>query len=148
MVNAFKHAYEGRIEVKSLDETTKDDALTVLNKWNEGREVITDFKPATEALNNLTFLGLSGWIVYIDNEPVSWALGEPLGTDTFCVHFEKGLEHIKGVYQHVNMVTACNLSENYVYINREQDLGDEGLRQAKMTYRPCGFITKYIGKKI
>ena len=37
-----------------------------------------------------------------------------------------------------------NLPETVLYINREQDLGDEGMRQAKMTYRPCGFINKYL----
>ena len=68
--------------------------------------------------------------------------------ENFClVHFEKGDNNYKGVYQFINNETAKNLPETVLYINREQDLGDEGLRQAKMTYRPCGFINKYLAYK-
>jgi hypothetical protein len=64
----------------------------------------------------------------------------------FGIHFEKGIDEYKGIYQYINQNFAASLDEHYVYINREQDLGDEGLRQAKMTYRPIGFVRKYIGK--
>ena len=54
-------------------------------------------------------------------------------------------DEYKGIYQYINMTFAASLPESYVTINREQDLGDEGLRQAKETYRPCGFVKKYTG---
>jgi len=59
--------------------------------------------------------------------------------------FEKGLEEYKGIYQYINQAFAASLPESITHINREQDLGDEGLRQAKMTYRPSGFVRKYTG---
>jgi hypothetical protein len=46
----------------------------------------------------------------------------------------------------MNQAFAASLPRHYTHINREQDLGDEGLRQAKLTYRPCGFVRKYLGK--
>jgi hypothetical protein len=64
----------------------------------------------------------------------------------FAVHFEKALEEYKGVYQYINQRFALSLPEDLVYINREQDLGDPGLRQAKMTYRPCSFVKKYTAR--
>jgi hypothetical protein len=53
------------------------------------------------------------------------------------------VDHYKGVYQFINQDFARFLPERFALVNREQDLGDEGLRQAKMTYRPSGFVKKY-----
>ena len=64
----------------------------------------------------------------------------------FAVHFEKGIDSYKGIYQYINQSFAAALPKHYVYINREQDLGDKGLRQAKMTYRPVDFVRKYKAK--
>lgn len=63
----------------------------------------------------------------------------------FALHFEKCIDEYKGIYQAVNQFFAASLPPDCLYVNREQDLGDEGLRQAKMTYRPCGFVKKHIG---
>ena len=62
----------------------------------------------------------------------------------FVTLFEKSLNGYKGVYQFVNRSQALHLPPTVEIINREQDLGDEGLRQAKMTYRPVGFTKKYV----
>ena len=83
-------------------------------------------------------------VVYVNEEAVGFALGEYFCNGTmFCTHFEKGLDGVHGIYQYLNWKLACMLDENTIYINREQDLGDEGMRQAKMTYRPVKFIEKY-----
>jgi hypothetical protein len=63
----------------------------------------------------------------------------------FTIHFEKAIDAYKGIYQFINQSFAAALPGYYTHINREQDLGDPGLRQAKMTYRPCGFVEKYVG---
>jgi hypothetical protein len=64
--------------------------------------------------------------------------------DMYCVHFEKAIDSYKGIYQFINQQEALSLPESITYINREQDVGDEGLRQAKMTYRPAKFVEKYV----
>ena len=61
----------------------------------------------------------------------------------FVIHIEKAIDEFKGIYQYVNMAFAASLPRFFTLINREQDLGNEGLRQAKMTYRPCGYVKKY-----
>ena len=63
----------------------------------------------------------------------------------FVIHFEKALDEYKGIYQYLNQSFAESLPRFFTLINREQDLGNEGLRQAKMTYRPCEFVKKYTG---
>ncbi len=150
LVNSFEASYKP--EVKPLDSYTKEDARLVLEEWNTQRDqtIPTDYVQCIEALDSMNLqpiqscMVFSGVVVYADKKPVGWSLGEIIaGGTTFCVHFEKGINSYKGVYQYINRATALSLPATIVYINREQDLGDEGLRQAKMTYRPCGFITKY-----
>jgi hypothetical protein len=76
--------------------------------------------------------------------PAGYTLGEEIaGGTTYVIHFEKALSQFRGLYQFINMSFASILPDKYTFINREQDLGDEGLRQAKMSYRPAGFVKKY-----
>ena len=56
------------------------------------------------------------------------------------MHFEKGSGDYKGLLQFVSQAFASLLPEKYIYINREQDLGIEGLRQTKLSLRPSGFV--------
>jgi len=91
---------------------------------------------------------LSGVIAYADGKPAAFSLGEFMAAGTmYCVHFEKGIDTFKGIYQYINQQEALALPESVKYINREQDVGDEGLRQAKMTYRPAAFVEKYAALK-
>jgi hypothetical protein len=87
-----------------------------------------------------------GGIFYVNGEPVAYCLGEELAQGTsYVIHFEKAVvaEQYKGVYQFVNQAFAAVLPDKYDTINREQDLGHPGLRQAKESYSPTGFVKKY-----
>jgi hypothetical protein len=64
-----------------------------------------------------------------------------------AVHFEKARIDFRGAFQYINYAYAQSLPESVEFVNREQDLGDEGMRQAKMTYRPVGFVKKYRAEK-
>ncbi|MDR3283654.1 MAG: DUF2156 domain-containing protein [Treponema sp.] len=145
LVNAFLASY--RAEAKPLAPALVKDALSVLDcwqDWHSGKEK-TDYGECKEALEHMELLGLDGVLVYVDDKPTGFSLGEKIAGGTmYCTHFEKGIEGVKGIYQFVNQEAAKQLPETVVYINREQDVGDEGLRQAKMTYRPSGFVEKYL----
>ncbi len=150
LVNSFEKNFN--YTIKNLDFTNVQDALEVLELWKIDRTDLsqTDYEQCIEALENIRLQNSeqSGIIVYVEEKPVAWSLGEYLpDKKTFLVHFEKANSNYKGVYQFINYATAKNLPETVLYINREQDLGDEGMRQAKMTYRPCSFIKKYLAYK-
>ena len=120
------------------------DALEVLERWRESKGFEGDYAASREALELFEVLGMRGCVYYVDGSPAGWCLGEPLARGRmFAVHFEKGLESYKGIYQFINQAFAQVLPSYFKSINREQDLGDEGLGQAKMTYRPSGFVNKY-----
>jgi hypothetical protein len=142
LVNAFLNSYS--YEQKPLRDDNVPDALTVLEEWREIKGMDGDYAASHEALELFETLGMRGYVYYVDGRPAGWCLGEPLAKGRmFAVHFEKACDRFKGIYQFINQAFAQALPQHYVSINREQDLGDEGLRQAKMTYRPSGFVIKY-----
>ena len=86
--------------------------------------------------------GLCGGIIRIDGVPVAYTLAEPMNATTLVIHFEKAANGIKGAYQAINYLFCNDVGKNFLYINREQDLGDEGLRRAKLSYNPADFFRK------
>jgi hypothetical protein len=150
LVNQFLHAYENH-EAKQLTPDLVGDALAVLDHWRQAksreRGEDGDYRAAREALELFETLRLRGAVYYVDGKPAAYCLGESIAKGKmFAIHFEKAIDEYKGIYQFMNQAFAEALPRFFTYINREQDLGDEGLRQAKMTYRPAGFVQKYTGK--
>ncbi len=135
---------------KPLLDEYAGDALRILEQWRQGQETPGDYAAAREALENMEHLQLCGGIFYIDDEPIAYALGEELALGkVFVIHFEKAIreDQYKGVYQYTNQAFAGVLPDKYESINREQDLGDPGLRQAKESYKPSGFVVKHRATK-
>ncbi len=141
-VNAFVNHYQ--YDEQPLKPHLLKDALWILEQWQSTREDRSDYAAGREALERMEELDLEGYIVHVEGRPAAYTLGEPLMKGrSFVVHFEKGLDDYRGVYQFINKAFAAILPRHYQWINREQDLGDQGLRQSKMTYRPSGFVKKY-----
>jgi hypothetical protein len=133
-------------QAKPLLEEYRDDAMQILYEWSRRDGGTSDLAAAKEALEKMGPLQLCGGIFYIDGQPVAYCLGEELALGTsFVIHFEKAVlaEEFRGIYQFINQAFASILPEKYETVNREQDLGDPGLRQAKESYRPVGFVKKY-----
>lgn len=142
LINAFINSYT--YAEKPLTPENIPDAISVLEEWSATKGVPGDYAAAKEALELAQTLELCGSVYYADGAPAGYTLGEPIKRGrSFAVHFEKACSRYKGIYQFINQSFAASLSRHYTWINREQDLGDPGLRQAKMTYRPVGFVKKY-----
>jgi hypothetical protein len=141
-VTAFinSYSYEG---VPFMPEYKKD-ALAILDAWRETSNVEGDYHSAKEALELYEKLDMCGVLYFVEGKPAAFILGEELVKCTsYVIHFEKAIISYRGIYQFLNKSFSALLPEKYKYINREQDLGDEGLRQSKLSYRPCGFVKKY-----
>ena len=85
--------------------------------------------------------GLIGGALYVDNRIGAFSVGEKVG-DMMVVHFEKVQAELKGVYQAINQSFVSRSALGVSLINREQDMDEPGLRQAKETYNPVGFLKK------
>lgn len=94
------------------------------------------------ALNHFEELGLSGGLLRVDDSIVAFTFGMPINQDTFGVHVEKADVRIDGAYAMINYEFANHIPEQYTYINREEDLGIEGLRKAKLSYQPVIILEK------
>jgi len=148
LVAKFLKTYDAH-EEKTLTQELIPEALQILDEWKENKNAESDYAACREALELFTELNLKGMVFYIEGKPAGWCLGEPNARGRiFTIHFEKGLDEYKGIYQFINQTFAASLPEYFTHINREQDLGDEGLRQAKMTYRPSGFVRKYSARLV
>lgn len=88
-------------------------------------------------------LELRGGALFVGEEMVAFTYGSAINGDTFCVHIEKGLTDVVGCYAVVNKLFAESLPERYIFVNREEDMGLEGLRRAKLSYYPDHLQVKY-----
>ncbi|UTC42745.1 DUF2156 domain-containing protein [Treponema sp. OMZ 857] len=144
-VNGFLSNYPD-FTLKKLDTDTKKDASKILDIWATEQTNLqeTDYEAAQQALALPQIADFLSLILYAQGMPVAWCLAELAAQGaTAVVHFEKARTDFRGSYQYINYAFAQSLPEHVVYINREQDLGDEGLRHAKMSYKPEGFVKKY-----
>ena len=81
-------------------------------------------------------LGLTGGAIRVGGQIVAFSLGELLNNETVLVHFEKADTDFNGIYQVINNEFLKNEWADTVYVNREEDMGVEGLRKAKLSYCP------------
>ncbi|MBU4486196.1 MAG: DUF2156 domain-containing protein [Candidatus Delongbacteria bacterium] len=123
--------------------------LNLAVKWCKDQNEICDeerqleFNVLEKAIRNHTILGLEGLLLFYEENLVAFALFSEQKHDTATVHFEKYDADYKGSGQIINQETAIYLQAEYKYINREQDLGKEGLRKAKSSYAPERLIPTY-----
>ena len=147
-VNGYMKAYGE--DYRELTGETMPEVLALQEDWCKWREcdkspsLLAESDVVTSVLLNWDALpGLIGGALYADGQMAAFAVGEPLDERTIVVHFEKGRPEYRGVYQAINYCYAKHSARSFTVINREQDAGEEGLRQAKESYYPCGYLKKY-----
>lgn len=144
-INYFtsRHSYT----VEMFSPIHHDGCLKLLNSLSETGTFSTAFvqeqEACREAVTMAERLGLEGVVVTAEREIKAFALGERLNRNTCVCHFEKGDHFIDGIMQLVNREFCRRLFTDCSYVNREQDLGEAGLRNAKLSYHPAELIKKY-----
>ena len=122
------------------------DCIALYAKWLSGREVgeseHAEQLSLQRAFDNLDALNLRGLVLYADGAPVAFSYGTPITNKTFCTHIEKYDTEVQGAATMINRLMAQSLEEEFEFINREDDLGLEGLRFAKMSYYPTLLLDK------
>ena len=109
----------------------------------EGPEALGESAGILEILEHPSFLGMVGGMLMVEEEPVGISFGELQG-ETLHVHIEKADRAYKGVYQMLTNQFACAFGQQASFINREDDMGDAGLRKAKLAYHPVALLEKYL----
>lgn len=149
-LNRFRQEHPSA-EIKPLDESNRVAAFHLAEQWYEARcahDPDHDHHLEHQALHRAfayySQLGMEGVVLMEEGKVLAFAMGSRLGPDTFDIHFEKALD-VDGAYAAVNQGFARYLKEKYPevkWLNREDDMGLEGLRKAKLSYCPAAMVEK------
>lgn len=145
-INAFSAAHEWYTE--ALSPAHFPVCFEILKEWQIGRaEGIAEEERAIErAFEAWEALELSGLVLFADGIPVAFTVGSRITNECLCVHFEKALPAFEGAYPVINREFARAMREKYpalTLINREDDMGLENLRAAKLSWRPLALLRKF-----
>jgi hypothetical protein len=151
-VNRFRRQYN--YEYLPITPDLVPECLRLELQWflaNRGhdydRALQYERRSMTFALNHAEELGLVGGAICVEGQIVAFSFGAPINSDTFCVHVEKADVRFDGAYSVINNEFALRIPQKFVYVNREEDLGLPGLRQAKQSYNPVLVLEKYRGER-
>ena len=147
LLNQFKKKYD--YEFVPMDVDCVEEVLEMQAQWCEWHECESQaLRDENEAISTILksfdhVRNITGGSLKVDGRMVAYTVAEPVNKDMLVIHFEKGDTRYKGVYQAINQMFLTHLGERFTYVNREQDMGDEGLRKAKLSYNPVDFLKKY-----
>jgi len=146
-INKFKRTYEW--EYLPITREIIPDCLVLYDRWcaenggcNSEQSLIEEHIATKNAFHDFEKLGLIGGALRINGEILAYSYGQPLTKNVFGVHAEKCLYEIDGGFTMINREFAEHNCADYTYINREEDLGIDSLRQAKMSYHPAFLLDK------
>ena len=144
-LNRFRQNYPDH-KLIPLTEENLPQAEALVTQWYQLRleqSPHSDFHleqaAISKAFRHWTELGLEGLLLTVEGNPVAMTIGSPLNATTFDIHFEKALDIADGAYPAINQGFAAYLRDKYphlLWLNREDDMGLEGLRKAKLSYYP------------
>jgi hypothetical protein len=147
-INQFKKKYTFQYQPLTLELVQQ--CLTLESHWcdlkhcDQVPSLSGEEQAIHDALSNMHILNFKGGAIFIDGKIEAFSLGERLNENTAVIHIEKANPAFEGLNQTLSQMFTEQACSSFVYINREQDLGEGGLRQAKLSYHPHHFINKYI----
>lgn len=144
-ISKFKNSYPD-YRFEEITNSNKEDAYKVMLDWCAENEIDIEHyeekNAIREALDNMEEFKMHGGIVYVKDKAVAMTLGCEISPIAFDICFEKALREYDGIYAVINNEFAKTLS-SYKYINREEDMGIEGLKKSKLSYNPIILIARY-----
>ena len=144
-LNYFLRSYS--YEYRPYDISLKDECARHINDWvdmkGDSRSIRDEIEVLNRILDHHDKLGVKGAVIFVDGKIEALTFGEALNSDTALIHIEKANPNIRGLYPLINMEFVKNEWSDFKYINREEDMGLEGLRKAKLSYNPVYLLEKY-----
>lgn len=149
-ISRFKREHEGNYEYLDMKHEDIEECMALSKQYctSGGKECVgcdTCEKVANwRVLKNFEKLGCKGGVVKLNGDIKAFTVGEMLNANTSVTHIEKADKDINGLYPFINQQFCTNGFPEAMYINREEDMGIEGLRRAKLSYHPTRMEDKYI----
>lgn len=150
-INSFKKNYEYVYEPITSD--MSEELMAFIRDFVDRKELAEhdmmllkmEMDSLQDVFENFEQIGLTGGIIRIDGQIKAMAAGGFLGDDMVVEHIEKADRNVRGLYPMIFHQFCCNLPDNIRFVNREEDMDIDNLRKAKLSFRPCELIGKYIG---
>lgn len=138
-INAFKKLYD--YEFCELEDENTEEVKCFLENWydkkyEEDKSILIEKKAVFNGLEYRKELGMKGAFIKVNGKIVAFTMGDKMTDDMAVIHFEKADTDYKGSYAVINSEFVKNCWSDVTYINREDDMGIEGLRKAKLSYYP------------
>jgi len=153
LINQFERRYlnEGRVAVAPITPAETDECLGFLEEWcltndcdgKDRDDLACEKEAAKYTLKHLKTFGSKGLLLRIDGEICAFGIGARLTSDVGVLNFEKAFSDIKGLYQYFDRECARQLFPDFQYINKENDMGEPGLRKAKKSYHPARMVKAF-----
>ena len=147
-ISAFNKKYSWSYE--PLMEANLNEVFEMADLWAESftdspnyASVLSENKAMKSVLPHMEILGISGGVIRLEGKVIAFCFGAKINDFCFDVQVEKALPEYRTVYSVINNEFARRLDPEIKYINREDDLGLEGLRKAKLSYHPEILLQKY-----
>lgn len=138
--------------VEAVSDSNIDKVAEMINSWYDAKlneNPDSDFQmeqvAIAKALRDYKALGLEGLALAVDGKIAAVTFGSKMSGDTFDVHFEKAVAEVDGAYAAINCEFARHIRAKYPeikFLDREEDMGIEGLRKAKESYYPHHLVEK------
>lgn len=150
-ISQFMRLY-GDYEYVPVSENNLGECKKILDRWADKNEL--DYAPENseryacyELFDNWSrFTSLKGALIKVNGNYEAFTVGELLNSETALIHVEKANTGFHGIYTLINRDFCRNEWSNVKYINREEDLGIEGLRKSKLSYNPAFMVKKFLVK--
>lgn len=153
-MNRFKSNYEWSFEL--LGDDNMQECIDMNKEWCRRHDCADDQHLQDEAcavmrcFQNYHALKLEGGLLKANGKAVAFTIGDRLNAQTYDIHIEKAFSEYQGAYQMINQCFAQYIQSRHpevMYLNREEDMGFEGLRQAKMSYQPVHLEEKFWARE-
>ncbi len=145
-VNKFQSLYQWTYAPLTPDKF--EDCMRVETEWrrnhsNDTSQLDAELQVIQRAFNHFEALELIGGTLYVDGKLAAFSYGSALDSETFCTHIEKADIRYEGVFPMMAQQLVLHLPEQFIYLDREEDMGLPGLRKSKESFHPLRLEPKY-----
>lgn len=145
-INRFNERYKFSYEI--INPNNVHEVIDVYSQWFNKMDNVSDglkneYVGIVESLKQIEKLKFIGCILRVDGEIIAFSFGEKLNKNTIVIHIEKANIDYQGSYQAVNREFLLREWSEFEFVNREEDLGIDGLRKAKQSYNPLYLQEKF-----
>ncbi len=143
-IKRFRERYT--YDYAPITDALRDECVELTEVWHKTKGsdgIEADITATREAITNFGPLGLTGGVIRIDGKVRAFSIAERLNAETAVIHIEKYDPSYEGLAQVMNQQLCSQACSAFKYINREQDMGIQGLRRSKLSYNPAFLLNKY-----